>query len=164
MGAMLPQHSHSRIGGTAAAANQGLLALHVNSGVSQHGLEAKIIRIVPNESSVRLTDDGIHGSQPLCTVRQLVQKGDHIFFIGNGHVQSRKIAIFQKILQRLRLFFKERIAVGAKHGMNLGRIAVAKLSAKQTALHQTTSVKLPRYLNSSQKSSSSQISCTNSSE
>ena len=92
------------------------------------------------QGPIRFSYDGIDGPQRLGTGSQAVQKGNDRFFVGNGYIYAREAAGMQELTQFLRFLFKKKIFIIPQSGMNLGRIAVAQLSAKQSAFHQTTSV------------------------
>ena len=140
LGALLPQHAHGGIGSAAAAQHQRLFPGHLQSAFLQHGLEAEIVGVVADEAPVRTADNGIHGPQLPGGGGELVQKGNHGFLIGDGHIQAGKGAVFQEVFHFLRLFFKQLIAVIAEKAVNLGGIAVPQLTAQQSAFHHTTSV------------------------
>ena len=93
-----------------------------------------MVRIVANEFSVP-SDDDVYRTQLLGDGGDFIQIGDHIFFIGNGHIGAGKIAVLQEIHQFFRLFFKNMKFIIAQVLMDLGRIAVAQFPAQNTAFH-----------------------------
>ena len=126
----LLQGSHCGIGGTTAAQHQDLFPADVQSALLHQIPEAEIVGVVPNQAPIPPADDGVHRPQPPGNRGELVQKGNHVFFIGNGHVQSHEISVFQESFQFFRLLFKQGIVVGSQLPVNLGRVAVPQLPAK----------------------------------
>ena len=125
--AQIHQRCHHHIGGAAAAQNQSLFLIHTDTAVPYQRDKAKIIGVVPIERTICSADDGIHGTDFPGGGGQLVQIGDDIFFVGNGHIDAAKIPILEKRSQLFRLFFKKRIGIIAQHPVNLGGIAVSQL-------------------------------------
>ena len=87
-----------------------------------------------NEFSIP-AHNGVDRAQTRRRRGQLIQEWDDLFFVGNGHVQTGEISIFQEISDFLRLFFKQLIAIISQKSMNLGRVAVSQLSAQKAAFH-----------------------------
>ena len=125
--------------GTAAAQNQNLFSGNRQTGFFQHGGKSGIIRVMPNQLPFKIPDKRVHSTQPLGGGGELFAVGDDGFLVGNGHIDSGEIRVFQKILQLLRLFFKQGIGVIPQKTMNPGGVAVPQLFTQQTANHHTTS-------------------------
>ena len=111
IGAHFLQNGCGCVGCAAAAQYKHLFPGGIQAGASDHGSEAKIVRIMPNQGAVRTPDDGIDRSHSHGSGRQFSQKRNDIFFIRNGDVDCGKVAVFQKGFQFLRLFFKQLIGV-----------------------------------------------------
>ena len=88
------QNGHSGVGCAAAAQNQHLFAGNRQTAVCYHGPEAEKIGVVANETAVASADNGVHCPQLLRHIGQLIQVGDHILFIGHGHIQSCEVTAF----------------------------------------------------------------------
>ena len=131
---------HSGVGGTSAAENQCFFAGNRNPRAQHQGPKSKVIGIVAIKRAVGSSHYGVHRAQPPSHRGKLIQKGNHIFFIGNCHVDSGEISETEEGFQLLGFLLKKRVIVGTQHAVNLGGVAVAQLSSQQTAFHQTTSV------------------------
>ena len=127
------QHRHHRDGGAAAAQHQSLLAPDVNAAFFHQAFKAVGVGIVAIEAAVRAADNGVHAADAPGGVRQFGAVGQNRLFVGDGHVDAVPGAVFQKILQLLRLPLKELIIIIGKHAVNGRGIAVPQLLSKQTA-------------------------------
>ena len=129
-GTQILQRRHNHIGRAAAAQNQYLFPIDSDTTVFYQRDEAEIIRIVPKEAAVGSADDGIDRADFLSGRGQRVQIGNHVFFVGNGHIDTGKVSILQKRSQLLRLFFKEIIGIIPQQSVNLRGVAVPQLPAQ----------------------------------
>ena len=127
------QHCHHRDGGAAAAQHQGLLAPDINAAFFHQTFKTVGIGIVAIEAAVRTADNGVHAADAPGGFRQFGAIGQDRLFVGDGHVDAVPIAVFQKVLQLLRLPLKELIIIIGKHAVNGRGIAVPQLLSKQTA-------------------------------
>ena len=127
------QHRHHRDGGAAAAQHQGLFALNLDAAFFHQAFKAIGVGIVAIEAAVRAADNGVHAADAPGGVRQFGAVGKDSLFVGDGHIDAVPIAVFQKILQLLRLPLKELIIITGKHAVNGRGIAVSQLLSKQTA-------------------------------
>ena len=127
------QHRHHRDGGAAAAQHQGLPALNLDAAFSHQTLKAVGVGIVAVETAVRAADNGVHAADAPGSVRQFGAVGQDGLLVGDGHVDAVPIAVFQKVLQLLRLPLEELIIIIGKHAVNGRGIAVPQLLSKQTA-------------------------------
>ena len=94
------------------------------------GNKAKIIRIVPEQATIGSADDGIHRADFLCCGGQRVQIGNHVFFVGNGYIDTGKVSAFQKSSQLLRFFFKQIIGIRTQQIVDLRGVAVPQLPSQ----------------------------------
>ena len=134
------QNCHCRIGGAAAAQHQYLFLPYIQTASFDHGGKSVVIRIVSEEAGILTAYHRIHSPQFFGNGGEVIQEWDDLFFVGNGHIDSGKISVFQKNFDFFRFFLKEGIGVISQIAMDLGGIAVSQLPAQQSAFHQTTSV------------------------
>ena len=127
------QHRHRHDRGAAAAQHQGLPALNLDAAFSHQTLKAVGVGIVAVETAVRAADNGVHAADAPGGVRQFGAVGQDGLLVGDGHVDAVPIAVFQKVLQLLRLPLEELIIIIGKHAVNGRGIAVPQLLPKQTA-------------------------------
>ena len=109
-----------------------------NAAGFHHGAEAEIVCVVADEFPVP-PDYGVHRTQFPGNGGKLIQIGNNVLFVRNGHINAVESTAFQEISDLIRLVFKKGVGIVPEETVNLGRIAVAQLSAQQAADHFITS-------------------------
>ena len=117
------QHGLHHFGCAAAAKYQAFLSGGVDSALRQHGVETKMVCIVPNQPAVA-ADDGIHCAQIFRDGGQLVQVVDDGLLVGDGDVDAVPISVVEKIFQFVWLFLVECVFVIAQVGVDGRGVAV----------------------------------------
>ena len=96
-----------------------------------------------DEFSVRGSHYGIHSAEAGGGGGELIQERDHRLFIGDGHVDSVPVSVFQKAFHIFRFFLEQFIGIIRQNAMDLRGITVTQLSAQKAAyllaVHDTTS-------------------------
>ena len=71
---------------TAVTEDDGGLSIDLSIDLSERALEAEVVGVVSHELPVR-PGDGIHRTDGLCFRGNVIQKGDDIELVGDGHIQ-----------------------------------------------------------------------------
>ena len=71
---------------TAVTKDDGGLSIDLGIDLPERSLEAEVVGVVSHELSVCF-GDGIHRTDGLCFRGNVIQKGDDIELVGDGHIQ-----------------------------------------------------------------------------
>ena len=124
------QRPDSGVGGPAAAQHQNLFPGDGNPTVVDQGGEAIIVGVMTKQTAVFPADDGIHRTHLFSGGGELIQERNHIFLIRYGHIQTGVGSVSDKVLQFLRLFFKNPVFIASQFPVNLGGVTVPQLSSQ----------------------------------
>ena len=124
----------------AGAEDERLFPRNVHADFLKQPRKAERVGVVAGEPSCTVYDR-VDASDGRGLGRYFVKQRHDGLFVGDRDVQAVKCAGFQKTFELLRLFFVELVLIGEQLVVNLGRVAVAELTAeKSAAQHQITSL------------------------
>ena len=123
-GAEIRQHGPHREAGPAGAEDHALFPLHGHAAFPDHIGKTAVVGVVAVQRPVCTTQNGVDASNGGSLSGQLRAVGDHVFFVGDGHVDAVKFAASEKGLQFLRRFFKQPVFIAAEHPVNFRGEAV----------------------------------------
>ena len=135
LGITHPKAGTYRCGSTSTSENQCFFPFRRKTGFSEQCLKTVCIGIVPQNASIRTTQQRIHAPDHCRQLCQFVTERNHSLLIRDGHVQSMPVPFPDKGLDFLRLFFIQHIFIVSQFRMDPGRIAVPQLLPQQAAFH-----------------------------
>ena len=120
-----------RAGNSSRAQDDALGTLNGKAFTLNHVSESEVIGVISIQTSVGPSHNGVHAVGSLCNPGYFPAVLHNIPLVGNGHAKAVKLVASHIFFNLLRLLLEQSEVIASKSPVNLGRVAVTKLAAKQ---------------------------------
>ncbi len=136
----IPAGQDDRLRGASGTQHQYLFPCRVDPGPPDQVEETSVVGVVTVYPSLVVEAQEVHVPQPSRDIRQAVAKGEHPFFVGNGHVKSGQIPSAQKGLNLVRCHLEQAVIIDAQFPVDEGGVTVAQFLPQQPVAHHQISL------------------------